>query len=908
MNRKPRFDIDKLKGKLSVIRDWMREHHFPLRLLFLLMGILSTIWFLVRVIPKPSRATYPCMQVAAPFMSGFVVYLLSIGGVALALRKAKQHFLRARYVVAGSFVIIAFAGVLISLTHGTPDSLAAGFAPVGPDDGPNQPIGKALGLFPGRVVWAWDKEATNENCTNSFDTKDWYFTPKNTNQKVVGRMFSESVKKLSGKSTIAESWDVLFRYLNRKKLRGDKGYTPGEKIFIKINQTTSRGLLSQEDKNNGYYYPSNVTAGEIWKNSNCGAVETSPNVVLELLRQLVNEAGIDQSNIAVGDPQNPTYGHNYAAWVTEFPKVVYIDKFSAMHGRTVIKETEKDLVFYSDKTQSDKLFDVIENADYLINVASLKPHAIAGISLTAKNHFGSQSRKSASHLHYSLLAPVVKGKPSNTGYHKYRVLVDLMGSKYLGQNTVLYVVDGLYGGGGSELLGPVKYFMSPFNNDWSSSIFMSQDQVALESVCYDFLRTEWNGSNNHDASNNEFSNMPGVNGVDDYLHQAADSSNWPAGLRYDPDNGGKPLSSLGTHEHWNNAEKKQYSRNLGKDKGIELVSIPDTLVKTEVTTGKKNIIERRFDPEVTAKTFYSVLVDKDDNKWFLTEAGIVSFDGKKWKLHNNNRKVASKDLRNFAFEVSGYGPEVYIATAKGATVASIPIDAHTGATTYYRENSPIVSDNVLSVAIGKSPLRWFGTDKGISAFYNRKWLTPSYQQLYPESMFSDYRITAMATSRGGDTLYVGTEGAGVARVYRNQVDAISGATSYAKWGPILMPSDKIYSIFIAPDGTQWLGTDQGISRHIGNETLEKWTIFNNKQGLVNNFVQAIAMDKKGRLWFGTKGGVSVFDGSAWTSYTESDGLASNNVLCIAVDGEGAVWLGTDKGVTCCERGKLINYK
>jgi ligand-binding sensor domain-containing protein len=175
-------------------------------------------------------------------------------------------------------------------------------------------------------------------------------------------------------------------------------------------------------------------------------------------------------------------------------------------------------------------------------------------------------------------------------------------------------------------------------------------------------------------------------------------------------------------------------------------------------------------------------------------------------------------------------------------------------------------------------------------------------------MFSDYRITAMATSRGGDTLYVGTEGAGVARVYRNQVDAISGATSYAKWGPILMPSDKIYSIFIAPDGTQWLGTDQGISRHIGNETLEKWTIFNNKQGLVNNFVQAIAMDKKGRLWFGTKGGVSVFDGSAWTSYTESDGLASNNVLCIAVDGEGAVWLGTDKGVTCCERGKLISYK
>ena len=135
-------------------------------------------------------------------------------------------------------------------------------------------------------------------------------------------------------------------------------------------------------------------------------------------------------------------------------------------------------------------------------------------------------------------------------------------------------------------MGPVKYFMAPFNNDWSNSLFLSQDQVALESVCYDFLRTEWNGINKHDAQNNKPENGPSWNGVDDYLHQAADPSNWPEGIVYDPDNSGKPLTSLGTHEHWNNAEKKQYSRNLGFEKGIELVSIPDTLVKTESVTKK----------------------------------------------------------------------------------------------------------------------------------------------------------------------------------------------------------------------------------------------------------------------------------------------------------------------------------
>ena len=317
-----------------------------------------------------------------------------------------------------------------------------------------------------------------------------------------------------------------------------------------------------------------------------GPTETGPYIVLELLRELVNELGINQADIAVGDPMTDTYGHNYDVWFAEFPGVIYTDKFSTMHGRTLIHPTTNDLLFYSDKTQNDKLYDIIEKADYLINDANLKPHAIAGISLTAKNHFGSQARATAGHLHYSLILPR-GGIPTNGGYHKYRVLVDLMGSKYLGQNTLLYMVDGLFGGGASETKGPVKYFMPPFNNDWSNSIFLSQDQVALESVCFDFLRTEWNGINKHNSANNDIENGPNWNGVDDYLHQAADSSNWPEGILYDPDNSGKPLSSLGTHEHWNNAENKQYSRNLGFNKGIELISIPDTLVITKDFDKKK---------------------------------------------------------------------------------------------------------------------------------------------------------------------------------------------------------------------------------------------------------------------------------------------------------------------------------
>lgn len=906
MNKKNRFDISKLKGSLSSIRDWMKDHHFPPRLLFFLMGIISTIWFLIRVIPKPSRAGYPCMQVAAPVMSGFVIYLLSLGGITLALRKARQNILRARYIAAGSFILVALAGLVISLTHGTLNSFATGSSVSGPDDGPNQPIGKALGVNPGRVVWIWNPEATNEKCVSNFDTKDWYFKPENTNRKVVGNMVINSLNKLCGKTTLAESWDILFRYHNLKKHQKNRGYTKGEKIFVKINQGTSRWLLSQEDKNNGYNFPTDLKSDDVRRRTSLAPTETGPYIVLELLRELVNELGISQSDISVGDPMSDIYGHNYAIWFAEFPGVVYIDKFSTMHGRTLIVPTSNDLLFYSDKTQSDKLYDVVEKADYLINVANLKPHVHAGISLTAKNHFGSQASATASHLHYSLMVPR-GGIPTNGGYHKYRVLVDLMGSKYLGQNTMLYLVDGLFGGGASETKGSVKYFMPPFNNDWSNSIFVSQDQVALESVCFDFLRTEWNGINKHDKSNNDPETGPNMNGVDDYLHQAADSSNWPAGISYDPDNSGKPLPCLGTHEHWNNAEKKQYSRNLGYAKGIELVSIPDTLVKTELSAQNNDVINRSPEPGIPAKTFYSVLVDNNNIKWFLTEEGIVSFDGKNWKLHNTNPKVPTKNLNSFAYEVSSVGSALFIATPEGATVASLPIDSGSETSVYRTENSPILSNNFLSVALGKSPLRWFGTDNGISAFQDKKWLTNSYQRTYRESHFRNNPITSMATSPGGDTLYAGTDGAGVARVFRNDVDGISGASEYAQWGPIQMPSDKVYSICITPDGTQWFGTDLGIARHTGRNTLDNWTVFTTSNGLVHNFVQAIAIDKDGKTWFGTKGGVSVFDGSTWTSFTEKDGLISNNILCITVDKEGIVWLGTDKGVSSFRNGKFTSY-
>ena len=74
-----------------------------------------------------------------------------------------------------------------------------------------------------------------------------------------------------------------------------------------------------------------------------------------------------------------------------------------------------------------------------------------------------------------------------------------------------------------------------------------------------------------DFLTSQFPNMPDADFSDMYLVEAASADNPPSGTTYDPEGDGTPLKSLGTAEHWNNVNDKQYSRNMGRDEGIELV-------------------------------------------------------------------------------------------------------------------------------------------------------------------------------------------------------------------------------------------------------------------------------------------------------------------------------------------------
>jgi len=562
-----------LPRRLQKAIETLRLKKVPAKIVLVVIGFLATAWFLVRVIPKPSRANYPCMRATAPFMSAFVVYLLSLAGTVTAFRRFKYYTASSRYVVASFCLVAALVFFLVSFVQWPAASIASQRNPAVNYFTPNDPIGTATGIFPGRVVWMWDTAATNPSCTNTSNENgvidagdDAWFMAKNSNVQVIDSMMKKSVTALTGSSTISAAWDSLFRYFNRHHGQGNTGYTTGQKILIKINATTAYGGISSGRFNDDLSRTDHLAI-------NSFASETNPYLVLSVLRQMINSAGIPEDMIYVGDPARNIYKEFYDLWHGEFPGVHVLGN-NLLHpeinvaglGRTPVAVTATDRVVWSDHgtvmpdAVTDKLFTVFDEIAYLINIPAMKAHSTAGITLAAKNHFGSFTREWALHLHKGLFDNA--DDPVRVGYGLYRVQTDIMMHKLLSGKNLVIIIDGLYPGEDAGGV-PEKWLSPPFNNSWCSSLYMSQDPVAIESVCHDFLRTEYNGPTVAQSRPNWY-------GVDDYLHQAADSSLWPSGIIYDPDNDGVLIPSLGVHEHWNDSLDKKYTRNLGTGNGIEL--------------------------------------------------------------------------------------------------------------------------------------------------------------------------------------------------------------------------------------------------------------------------------------------------------------------------------------------------
>jgi len=88
----------------------------------------------------------------------------------------------------------------------------------------------------------------------------------------------------------------------------------------------------------------------------------------------------------------------------------------------------------------------------------------------------------------------------------------------------------------------------------------------------------------------------------------------------------------------------------------------------------------------------------------------------------------------------------------------------------------------------------------------------------------------------------------------------------------------VYSFIEQKNGPLWIGTWAG-ANSVDLETMQFKTYL---KELINEWVYALDIDSQDRVWFGTEGGISMYDGKAWAEWSHEDGLGATNVSNLPV--------------------------
>ena len=203
-------------------------------------------------------------------------------GRALAFRSARLHFRQSRWISGTLAVCIAAVGLgwgMMSLQKPAVAYTA---------HAANAPIGVAKGYKPGRVAWVHDPQVTDWNGSASNAAQSWF---NHISQTEATNMMQWALTGYADATTPSAAWSAIFQNFN-----GGAAYQAGEKIFIKVNLTTSNSDACADANYNWNLPPLSGCGGVTW-----ASIGNSPQLIRALLDQLVNVVGVAQSDITIGD-------------------------------------------------------------------------------------------------------------------------------------------------------------------------------------------------------------------------------------------------------------------------------------------------------------------------------------------------------------------------------------------------------------------------------------------------------------------------------------------------------------------------------------------------------------------------------------------------------------------------------
>lgn len=274
--------------------------------------------------------------------------------------------------------------------------------------------------------------------------------------------------------------------------------------------------------------------------------------------------------------------------------------------------------------------------------------------------------------------------------------------------------------------------------------------------------------------------------------------------------------------------------------------------------------------------------DREDSLWIGTENGLFRLRGGKI-LRYGPEGLTSQRIASLAEDREG---NLWVGTTDGGLnrVKEQRIEIYTA--------KDGLSDNrIWTVLEDRAGNIWVGTAEGV---LNRR---PAGSHRFEVVARLGMQITAIAEDWRAD-LWVGTQGAGLARVRGHQVTRYTSEQG--------LSGNFISSVLVDRQGAVWVGTmGTGINRWDGRRFVN----YRVRDGLGNDSIFSLFEDKDGDLWIGTfGGGITRLHAGTFQTYTTKDGLAHDVVMSTYQDSEGTFWFATRGGLSRFRDGTFTTYR
>jgi ligand-binding sensor domain-containing protein len=293
-----------------------------------------------------------------------------------------------------------------------------------------------------------------------------------------------------------------------------------------------------------------------------------------------------------------------------------------------------------------------------------------------------------------------------------------------------------------------------------------------------------------------------------------------------------------------------------------------------------------------------MLRDRDGFMWFGTQDGLNLYDGKKFRVFQNQPGDSSSLSNNYIVSIcedeEGF---LWIGTMTGGLNR---FDKHTEkfCVFIHSDSSNSISENTVWTVLsdGEGNI-WAGTTFGVNRYNKQSGRFTSFRPdpSDPKSLATDLTVSLFRDRHNG--IWVGTvEGL---CLFNNTNEKFT--RYYNPYEPEFKGANIIWSISELPAGEIITGTDNGV--YLLDRATGKFSRILGSTDEAQLVAWSVTARQEGIIWAGTDRGLFRINVPGYTynvflhNPIDPFSLTDNNIWCLLPDPAGFLWAGTNKGIS-----------